>query len=118
MSEQEIECPKCKNKSVYIEHPDEYEVWLKCKECDFFLGMSADEWHRIHNSPNLDSKIKKMYEKEPGKTAGSDKKCRLCGASKGEKGFLCLCDKCCYKLLILVIVIMVIGSYMVWIALL
>lgn len=118
MSEQEIECPKCKKRSVFVEHPDEYEVWLKCKECDFFLGMSADDWHRIHNSPNLDSKIRKMYGKEKGVSGDSGKTCRFCGSSREDGGFLGLCDKCCYKLLIIILIIMVIGSYMVWMALL
>jgi len=115
MSEKEIECPKCGKKAVYIEHPDEYEVWLKCTECDFFLGMSADDWHRIHNSPNIDEKIRKTYGKEH---AVSGKKCRFCGSSSEEGGAPGFCSSCCYKILIIVLVIMIIGSYMVWMALL
>lgn len=115
MSEKEIECPKCKKRTVVIEHPDEYEVWLKCTECDLFLGLSADDWHRIHNSPNLDEKVRKMYNKEHDVSGNS---CRFCGSSSNEGVFLGFCSKCCYKILIIVLIIMVIGSYMVWMALL
>ena len=117
MTEKNIECPKCGKRSVVVENPDEYEVWLKCTECDYFQGMSADDWHRIHNSPNLDSKVRKMYEKEHGVPAASGKKCRTCGSYVEEGGFLGLCSKCCYKLLIIIFVIMIIGSYMAWMAL-
>lgn len=118
MTEKEIECPKCKKRSVYVEHPDEYEVWLKCRECDYFQGMSKADWHKIHNSPNLDAKLRKIYEKEHGVVSGSGDACRACGSHMDKGGFLGLCDKCCYKILILIVVIMVIGSYMAWMALL
>lgn len=57
-------CPKCGKSTLAPEFPDEYEVWLKCTLCGFFLGMSHDEWHRMKNSPNLNEKIRKMAERE------------------------------------------------------
>lgn len=47
---------------MHAEEPDEYEIWLKCRSCDFFMGMSKDDWHRIVNSPNVNHKIKKRAE--------------------------------------------------------
>ncbi|MCK4269465.1 MAG: hypothetical protein KAW93_03200 [Methanogenium sp.] len=123
MSEKTIVCPKCGKKTVVVEQPDGYEIWLKCSECDYFQGMSNDDWHRIHNSPNLDEKIKKMYEKEHGKaplSTGPAHTCRACSSAtpEGDGGVFGLCKSCCYKLLIILLVLMVIGSYMAWMALL
>ena len=123
MNEKAIECPKCGAKTVVVEQPDEYEIWLKCSKCDYFQGLSSDDWHRIHNSPNLDEKIKKMYEKEHGQaplSAGPGHTCRACGSAtpEGDRGVLGLCKNCCYKFLIILLVCMVVGSYMAWIALL
>jgi len=53
-------CPKCGKHDLQAEQPDEYEVWLKCPSCDFFMGMSRDDWHRIEKSPNVNHKIKKL----------------------------------------------------------
>ena len=53
-------CPQCGKHVLKAEHPDEYEVWLKCSSCNFFMGMSRDDWHRIENSPNVNQKIKKL----------------------------------------------------------
>jgi len=115
MSEVEIECPKCGKKTVIVEKPDEYEVWLKCTECDLFLGMSADDWHRIHNSPNIDEKVRKLYTKMNETAEGV---CRACGSSSEECGIFGICSRCFYKLLVILLIIMVIGSYMAWMALL
>lgn len=57
-------CPRCGNESLIAEFPDQYEVWLKCSLCGFFLGMSNVEWHHMENSPHINVKIKKMAEKE------------------------------------------------------
>jgi DNA-directed RNA polymerase subunit RPC12/RpoP len=62
MTEQYI-CPKCDRKTLVAEFPDQYEVWLKCPSCNFFMGMSNEDWHRIHNSPNISEKIRKMANK-------------------------------------------------------
>jgi hypothetical protein len=58
-----LSCPKCGKSTLNVESPDQYEVWLKCPSCNFFLGMSKDEWHRIENSPNINEKIHKMAKK-------------------------------------------------------
>ncbi|MFA4876899.1 MAG: hypothetical protein WC586_05760 [Methanoregula sp.] len=55
-----LTCPKCKKSTLAAEFPDQYEVWLKCSACNFFLGMSHDDWHRVQNSPNINEKILKM----------------------------------------------------------
>ncbi len=57
-------CPRCKKQSLHPEFPDKYEVWLKCTECGFFLGMSDYDWHHIANSPNINDKIRKKAMKE------------------------------------------------------
>ncbi|HUU76019.1 MAG TPA: hypothetical protein VMW63_08015 [Methanoregulaceae archaeon] len=57
-------CPGCGKPTLHAEFPDQYEVWLKCPSCAFFLGMSHDEWHRMQNSPNINEKIRKMAEKK------------------------------------------------------
>jgi len=53
-------CPQCGKPALYAEFPDHYEAWIKCSECDFFMGMSNEEWHRMENSENISEKIKKM----------------------------------------------------------
>jgi ribosomal protein S27AE len=55
-----LTCPKCGKPTLAAEFPDQYEVWFKCSSCNYFLGMSHDDWHRIQNSPNLHEKIQKM----------------------------------------------------------
>jgi hypothetical protein len=59
-----LNCPRCKKPTLNTEFPDQYEVWLKCSVCDFFLGMSREEWHQIGNSPNINEKIHKMANKK------------------------------------------------------
>ncbi|MBT8508515.1 hypothetical protein AZH53_08860 [Methanomicrobiaceae archaeon CYW5] len=55
-------CPKCGNHELLAEHPDEYEVWLRCQSCDFFMGMSRDDWHHIETSPNANERIRKLAD--------------------------------------------------------
>ena len=55
-----IPCPMCGKTTLRAEFPDQYETWIKCSSCSFFMGMSHDEWHRMENSPNISEKIKKM----------------------------------------------------------
>lgn len=62
MTEAMYICPKCGKEELQAEEPDEYETWLKCRSCDFFMGMSKDDWHRMVNSPNINQKIKKAAE--------------------------------------------------------
>ncbi|MBP2134281.1 ssDNA-binding Zn-finger/Zn-ribbon topoisomerase 1 [Methanomicrobium sp. W14] len=121
MNEELYECPKCGKKALYAEYPDEYEVWLKCRECDYFRGMSKAEWHKLKNSPNLEKKLLKNYLEETKEEKSGEKEtghvCRGCKKSferkdMGPFGFFC--KKCWYKFLIVVFVIMVVISYMVW----
>ena len=56
-------CPECGKSTLRAEFPDQYEAWLKCSSCGFFMGMSNDDWHRMENSPNINEKIKKMAKK-------------------------------------------------------
>ena len=58
-----LTCPMCGKSTLNVEFPDQYEVWLKCSSCDFFMGMSNDEWHHMKNSPNINEKIHKMAKK-------------------------------------------------------
>lgn len=62
MTEDMYVCPKCGKDELQAEQPDEYEIWLKCRSCNFFMGMSKDDWHRMENSPNVNQKIKKAAE--------------------------------------------------------
>nr|WP_319375611.1 hypothetical protein [uncultured Methanoregula sp.] len=55
-----LTCPRCGKPTLAAEFPDQYEVWLKCSSCNFFMGMSHDDWHRVENSPNKNAKIHKM----------------------------------------------------------
>lgn len=57
-------CPQCGKATLHPEFPDQYETWLKCSSCGFFMGMSHDDWHRMENSPNISEKIKKMAGKQ------------------------------------------------------
>jgi ribosomal protein S27AE len=59
-----LTCPECGKKTIHAEFPDQYECWIKCSSCNFFIGMSKDEWHKMENSPNLNEKIKKMVIKK------------------------------------------------------
>jgi len=59
-------CPRCGKSTLNIEFPDQYEVWLKCSSCKFFMGMSHEEWHHMENSPNINEKIHKMAEMKKG----------------------------------------------------
>jgi len=121
MTENAIECPKCGKKSLHAEYPDEYEVWLKCSECDYFRGMSKDDWHKLKNSPNLEKKLQKHYKAETGEAGINESSgrivCKGCKKSFDKKDmgpFGQFCKKCWYKFLIVVLVLMVIASYMVW----
>jgi len=50
-----------RGKSIFqVEFPDHYETWIKCSSCGFFMGMSNEAWHRMENSPNIITSIKKM----------------------------------------------------------
>ncbi|EHQ37081.1 hypothetical protein [Methanoplanus limicola] len=112
----EVPCPKCGKTGLYVEKPSDNEVWVKCHECDLFLGMSDEDWHRIHNSPNLHEKIAKVYKTEYPK-AVSGGSCRACKSGKDDLIFG-ICKSCLYKILIVILVIMVIGSYAVWMSVL
>lgn len=61
---EKLVCPRCGKSTVHAEFPDQYEAWVKCSSCDFFMGMSNDDWHRMENSPNINEKIKKMAKKQ------------------------------------------------------
>jgi len=62
MKEVAYVCPKCGKHELLTEKPDEYEVWLKCPSCDFLMGMSTEDWHRIENGSGTDQKIKELVE--------------------------------------------------------
>jgi hypothetical protein len=62
-------CPQCGKATLCAEFPDQYETWIKCSSCGFFMGMSHDEWHKMENSPNISEKIRKMAGKQ-GKLKG------------------------------------------------
>jgi uncharacterized Zn finger protein len=62
--EKSLICPKCGKSTLNAEFPDQYEVWVKCSSCGFFMGMSHDEWHHMENSPHIDEKVRKMAEKK------------------------------------------------------
>jgi predicted RNA-binding Zn-ribbon protein involved in translation (DUF1610 family) len=57
-------CPQCGKSTLRAEFPDQYEAWLKCSSCNFFMGMSNGDWHRMENSPNINEKIAKMAKKK------------------------------------------------------
>ncbi|MFH0967979.1 MAG: hypothetical protein V1862_09890 [Methanobacteriota archaeon] len=62
--QEKLRCPKCGKTTLRVEFPDQYEAWTKCSSCDFFMGMSNEEWHRMENSPNVKEKIKRMALKK------------------------------------------------------
>ncbi len=64
ITREKLICPRCGKPSLRAEFPDQYETWMKCSSCDFFMGMSNDDWHRMKNSPNIGQKIKKMAMKK------------------------------------------------------
>jgi ribosomal protein S27AE len=61
--QEKLKCPRCGEPTLHAEFPDQFEAWVKCSSCDFFMGMSNEEWHRMENSPNISEKIKKMAKK-------------------------------------------------------
>jgi ribosomal protein S27AE len=62
--QQKLSCPACGNSTIHAEFPDQYECWIKCSDCRFFMGMSYADWHSMENSPNLNEKIKKMANRK------------------------------------------------------
>jgi ribosomal protein S27AE len=62
--QEKLVCPQCGEPTLHAEFPDQFEAWVKCSSCDFFMGMSNDDWHRMENSPNINEKIKKMAKKQ------------------------------------------------------
>ena len=42
-----LTCPQCGKLTLRAEIPDTYEAWITCSSCNFFMGMSNDDWHRI-----------------------------------------------------------------------
>jgi predicted RNA-binding Zn-ribbon protein involved in translation (DUF1610 family) len=62
--QEKLKCPRCGESTLRAEFPDQFEAWMKCSSCDFFMGMSNDDWHRMKNSPNINEKIKKMAWKK------------------------------------------------------
>jgi predicted RNA-binding Zn-ribbon protein involved in translation (DUF1610 family) len=63
IKQKKITCPKCGELTIHVEFPDQYEAWIKCSSCNFFMGMSKAEWHLMENSSNINEKIKKMAKK-------------------------------------------------------
>ena len=62
--QEKLKCPRCGKSTLRAEFPDQFEAWMKCSSCNFFMGMSNDDWHRMKNSPNINEKIKKMAWKK------------------------------------------------------
>ncbi|HWS22096.1 MAG TPA: hypothetical protein VN227_05615 [Methanoregula sp.] len=62
--QEKLTCPQCGEPTLHAEFPDQFEAWIKCSSCDFFMGMSNADWHRMENSPNINEKIKKMAWKK------------------------------------------------------
>jgi len=62
--QEKLKCPRCGESTLRAEFPDQFEAWMKCSSCNFFMGMSKDDWHRMKNSPNINEKIKKMAWKK------------------------------------------------------
>jgi len=60
---EKLVCPQCGKSTLLAEFPDQFEAWVKCSSCGFFMGMSNEEWHRIKNSPGINEKIKKIAKK-------------------------------------------------------
>jgi predicted RNA-binding Zn-ribbon protein involved in translation (DUF1610 family) len=53
-------CPQCGHPTIHAEFPDQYEAWIKCSECGFFMGLSYEDWRHMENSHNINEKIKKL----------------------------------------------------------
>lgn len=107
-----LHCPECGEQTVIVEQPSDNEIWIKCSTCDLFIGLSEEEWHHIHNSPNLEKKIRALYEKDhPEIQYGQP--CRMC-LKRHEGGIARICSGCLYKTLIIILVIMVVSSFIVW----
>ena len=64
IDQEDLSCPQCGKPTLRAEFPDQYEAWMKCSSCGFFMGMSNADWHRMKNSPNIGHKIKKMAMKK------------------------------------------------------
>jgi len=64
IDKEHLRCPQCGKPTLRAEFPDQYEAWLKCSSCGFFMGMSNEDWHRMENSPNINEKIVKMANKK------------------------------------------------------
>jgi predicted RNA-binding Zn-ribbon protein involved in translation (DUF1610 family) len=64
ISQEKLTCPQCGKPELRAEFPDQYEAWMKCPSCGFFMGMSNADWHRMKYSPNIVEKIKKMAKKK------------------------------------------------------
>jgi len=62
--QEKLTCPRCGEPTIHAEFPDQFEAWIKCSSCGFFMGMSNDDWHRMENSPNINEKMKKMALKK------------------------------------------------------
>jgi len=62
--QERLTCPRCGETTVHAEFPDQFEAWIRCSSCGFFMGMSNNDWHRMENSPNINEKIKKMAWKK------------------------------------------------------
>jgi len=116
----QIICPKCGKQSVKIQNPDQYEYWLTCSECDYFQGISRDDWHKIHNSPHLEAKLKKMFIKTHGENKSKNTgafPCLLCKKNfhQNDIGPLKkICKTCWYKIGIIILILMVVISYSIW----
>lgn len=64
INQEKLICPQCGHPTIHAEFPDQYEAWIKCSECGFFMGMSYADWHLMENSHNINEKIKKMAIKK------------------------------------------------------
>lgn len=62
--QKELVCPQCGKPTLRVEFPDQYEAWMKCSSCSFFMGMGEADWHRMENSPNINEKIRKTAIKK------------------------------------------------------
>ncbi len=59
-----LTCSRCGKLTLHAEIPDKYEAWIKCSSCNFFMGMSNDDWHRMKNRHNINVEIKKWRLKK------------------------------------------------------
>ena len=60
INQEKLICPQCGHLTVHVEFTDQYEAWIKCSTCNFFMGLSYADWHLMENSHNINEKIKKM----------------------------------------------------------